>query len=78
MYKKNSLAATYAHTIPGRPFRSPPAGLPRRTPQPRPADPQPLADADALIIAVRRSLESCRDTSQLRMLLALEGRHKVV
>lgn len=44
----------------------------RPSPNTRPARP-PLADADALLIALRRSLESCKDTSQLRMLAAFEA-----
>jgi len=35
--------------------------------------PAPLADADVLLIAVRRSLESCKDSSQLRMFAAFES-----
>ena len=75
MHTKTTLAAVYARNIPGQPFRSQPAGAVRR--QPAAPELQPLADAHALLIAVRRSLESCRDTSQLRMLLALEGQHKL-
>jgi hypothetical protein len=39
-----------------------------------PAGPQqPDVIADALLIAVRRSLASCRDSTQLRMLAAFEA-----
>ena len=50
-----------------------PAQPAARPPMP-PAEPAParLADADALLIALRRSLESCKDTSQLRMLAAFQ------
>lgn len=37
------------------------------------AAPQPEAVGDALLIAVRRSLASCRDSTQLRMLAAFEA-----
>jgi len=37
----------------------------------------PLPDAEALLIALRRSLASCRDTSQLRMLAAFEGPQRI-
>lgn len=49
-----------------------PLPLARSVPLPlaRPV-PVPLADADVLLIAVRRSLQSCKDSSQLRMFAAL-------
>ena len=61
-----------------QPRRAPPARLPAALPPaaahalPRTrATPAAIAE-DALLIAVRRSLASCRDSSQLRMLAAFE------
>ena len=44
---------------------------PPRTPA-APTQPAKVISDDALLIAVRRSLASCRDSSQLRMLAAFE------
>jgi hypothetical protein len=49
-----------------------PLARPAPVPLARPV-PAPLADADVLLIAVRRSLESCKDSSQLRMFAAFES-----
>jgi hypothetical protein len=49
-----------------------PLGLPLHQNAPRGEAQAPLAQ-DALLIAVRRSLASCRDSSQLRMLAAFES-----
>ncbi len=75
MNTKSTLARAYAYATPGQPFRSPSPGFGRTSLTAPPSTPDPMPDGEALMIAVRRSLESCRDTSQLRMLLALEGRH---
>jgi hypothetical protein len=62
----NTLSAAYAAR------RSPvPQSIARSAPAGRPAA-EPPTDADVLLIALRRSLESCKDTSQLRMLAAFE------
>jgi hypothetical protein len=74
--RTDTLSGAYA-TMLGRTaqptFRSE-ASLPVR-PRPlsaaSPAEP-PLTHAEALFIALRRSLASCRDTTQLKMLAAFE------
>lgn len=65
--KTDTLSGAFSARLgrPAQPAARPP--MPRAEPAPA-----PLADADALLIALRRSLESCKDTSQLRMLAAFE------
>jgi hypothetical protein len=53
-------AATRLPQVPDAPLRHAPP-------------PPPEAIGDALLIAVRRSLASCRDSTQLRMLAAFEA-----
>jgi hypothetical protein len=75
--RTDTLSGAYAAKLgrPAQPALRPVPSLPLR-PRPlspaRPAEP-PLPDSEALVIALRRSLASCRDTTQLRMLAAFEG-----
>jgi hypothetical protein len=83
--KNTTLSSAYASAMPRRIAR-PSAGAPTRLvraettrlvrveKRPVTAPPARLPESDALLIAVRRSLASCRDTSQLRTLLALEAK----
>jgi hypothetical protein len=72
--RTDTLSGAYAARLarPVQPAIRPVPALPVR-PRPllpaRPAD-SSLLDSEALIIALRRSLASCRDTTQLRMLVA--------
>jgi hypothetical protein len=76
---RSTLALAYASRVakPGaaQPVpRAQPAPAPRAVPRaPAAQASQPAAVAnEVLLIAVRRSLASCRDTTQLRMLAAFE------
>lgn len=68
----STLTGAYAAKLglPAQPALRPVSSLPLR-PRPLPPAPPaepPLPDSEALFIALRRSLASCRDTTQLRML----------
>jgi hypothetical protein len=72
--RTDTLSGAYAARLarPAQPVIRPVIAMPLRPrplPTARPADP-PLPNSEALIIALRRSLASCRDTTQLRMLAA--------
>ena len=75
--RTDTLSGAYAAKL-GR-FAQPaprPLAAPLARPVPMPPArpvPVPLAGADVLLIAVRRSLESCKDSSQLRMFAAFES-----
>ncbi|HXV09103.1 MAG TPA: hypothetical protein VD791_13805 [Burkholderiales bacterium] len=70
--RTDTLSGAYATKLgrPAQPALRPASSLPLRPrplPPARPTEP-PLPDSEALFIALRRSLASCRDTTQLRML----------
>lgn len=71
--KTDTLSGAYAAKL-GR-FPQP-ALQARSLPPVEPAS-APLPDAEALLIALKRCLASCRDTSQLRMLAAFEGPSRI-
>lgn len=79
--RTDTLSGAYATKLggPAQPALRPVSSLPLR-PRPlsptRPAEP-PLPDSEALFIALRRSLASSRDTTQLRMLAAFEGPRRI-
>jgi hypothetical protein len=80
--KPDTLSGAYATKLgrPAQPAPRPVSALPLRPRLLSPASQAepPLPDSEALFIALRRSLASCRDTTQLRMLAAFEGPRKTV
>ena len=67
--RSDTLSGAYTAKL-GRFAQPAPCALPQPLVQPAPAS---QSDADALLIAVRRSLESCKDTTQLKMLVAFQS-----
>jgi hypothetical protein len=76
---RSTLALAYASRV-AKPGAVQPVQRAQPAPAPRPVQRGPVAQPpqaavitnEMLLIAVRRSLASCRDTTQLRMLAAFE------